>query len=192
MFLIGDEDANGNAPWAGWYEKWTACGAGLFRLVGASWTFYWGSVTREEKDQLLRAEWDQPPPEDKKAKGSEALWDRAQPHWHFDRGQLPKICVCPTPTSPPLPHPSSLEDLGAQPALVEVGSPVRPLEREAYQEISLSGLHLGMGGWDCPGSHPQCWQRKVEEPLDLLKWAKHTLQYAVAQFENLSAGEVAC
>jgi hypothetical protein len=58
------------------------------------------------------------------------------------------------------------------------------------QEVDLSAIHLGMGGWDHHDSFPECWQMQVEDNLSIVAtWAERCLLYATDQFPYLEAGE---
>lgn len=59
--------------WVSWYEEWFSQRGTRFTLRSAAITLYWGTHTA--KEQLLRAEWAEPP-----FHGGNA----GQPHWHTD------------------------------------------------------------------------------------------------------------
>ncbi len=84
--------------------------------------------------------------------------------------------------------PTELEELPCitQPELEEIGEPV------GLQELDLSGMHLGMGGWENHDAHPRCWQMEVSEDWQaLVRWAERTLQSAREQFQAVRATEIA-
>lgn len=69
-----DYDAS---AWISWHEEWISIRAQTFELKAAGLTLFWGPP--EDKRQIIRAEWAQPP----KHGG-----DGGQPHWHVDFDEI--------------------------------------------------------------------------------------------------------
>jgi len=167
--------------WANWHEEWLCEGRGVFDLIGAGWTFFWGVEGRLGQDQeVLRAEWDQV-----RHRGQSA----AQPHWHLDTGVM---------TAYTRPRRLSISSPGGRTDLEDLTSdqPPVPLEeigpRDGIQELDLSGMHLGMGGWQNDKDHPRCWQLQVADDCSgLVEWAERTLRSAIDQFPELRVRGVA-
>ena len=172
--LSRSADESENHAWAGWHEEWRCERTRQYDLVGAGWTFFWGIFGRLSKEQeIFRAEWDETA-----YRGGFA----PQPHWHVDTGIMvgytarPAIRVVSTADS------ASLVEIPASPrsALSEI------LPAEGVQELSLAGMHLGMGGWLNHTKHPEWWQCHVGEQLDpLVDWAERTLRSMIDQFGEL-------
>ncbi len=165
--------------WAGWHEEWHCEQRDEFDLIGAGWTFFWGVEGRLGREQqILRAEWDQI-----HRRGGFA----AQPHWHLDTGVMAGYSR-PVSRQVSASEPTVLEELTSdtESALEEIGDSV------GIQEIDLSGMHLGMGGWQNHNDHPRCWQREVSEDWEeLVLWAGRTLESACDQFGELKIIEIA-
>jgi hypothetical protein len=168
-------------PWAGWYEEWFCVQHKDFDLIGAGWTFFWGADGRLGREQeILRAEWDQVPETDDQKRyrrGGIA----AQPHWHLDTGVMAGYSR-PTPPVARSTEVIALEELAsdASPSLVEIG------QVSGIQELDISGMHLGMGGWRNHENHPRCWQTLLGANWnDLILWAEQTLRSARDQFSNV-------
>jgi hypothetical protein len=160
---------------AGWSDEWKKVPQDRFELVSASWTFFWGFAYRQPH-QLFRAEWD-----NVRQTGGHA----AQPHWHFDKELTVEIYR--EGRAPAAPARAVGEEVAGPAAreddLLELTSvPV-------LQELQLSGLHLGMGGWTNCGEGYACWQRRPDTFDSLLCWAVRTLEHARAQFPRLTRGE---
>jgi hypothetical protein len=164
--------------WAAWHEEWYCAQRNDFDLIGVGWTFFWGIEGRLGPDQeILRAEWDQVPETESQShrRGGNA----AQPHWHLDTGLMVGYT---RPISPAIRTAASGEleevapDVGS--ALIEIGRPT------GIQELSLSGMHLGMGGWRNHGDHPRCWQMPIDHDWrgPIVLWAEQTLRLARDQF----------
>jgi hypothetical protein len=167
--------------WAGWHEEWHCVQHNDFDLIGAGWTFFWGIDGRLRREQeILRAEWDQvPETEDQKryCRGGVA----AQPHWHLDTAIMAGYSR-PAPRVARVAETVELEEIisDAGPALVEIGQPI------GIQELDISGMHLGMGGWRNHDKHPRCWQMLVGQSwTDLILWAEQTLRSARDQFREV-------
>ena len=166
------------SAWAGWYEEWNSNGDGNFELVGACCTFYWGRWREEKKIQLLRAEWD-----NHARRGRNA----AQPHWHFDREILSVSSFARRDPQETLASQDGQERIPAdlEGGLLELDV-VSPLQR-----LSLSGVHLGMAGWEHNGAHPACWQLGMGGRADLVGWAVRCLEHTCSEFcRNLKVEEV--
>lgn len=164
--------------WASWHEDWKCSARSEFDLVGAGWTFFWGVDGRlNETQQILRAEWDQP-----LYRGVNV----AQPHWHIDTDLMVGY-VSPPCSQTGLDRPG-LEELpqGTPGTLIEITAP------EGIQEISISGMHLGMAGWGHHDHHPKCWQMLSAALLDeLVVWSCRTLRITQQEFARLRIGEQA-
>jgi hypothetical protein len=168
---LADEE---NQAWAGWHEEWLCVKSRQYGLVGAGWTFFWGILGRLTKEQqIFRAEWDEAEHRGRLA---------PQPHWHMDTNIM--VGYTPTPSSRRSADIDGLVELPSIPdcksALCEISPP------EGLQEISLGGMHLGMGGWSNHSNHPQWWQRHVGENWTALaEWAERTLRLAMDQLNEL-------
>jgi len=172
--------------WAGWHEEWHCEQRNEFDLIGVGWTFFWGVGGRLGREQeILRAEWDQVP--DAMDQFHRRGGSAAQPHWHLDTGIMAGYSR-PVSRQVPAGEPPVLEELASEieSALEEIGDSV------GIQEIDLSGMHLGMGGWQNHNDHPRCWQRQVSEDWgELILWAERTLESARDQFGELKIAEIA-
>jgi hypothetical protein len=157
--------------WAGWYEEWKATEGQKFNLVGLSWTFYWGVYLRP-RPIILRAEWDSLKYRNQRA---------AQPHWHINSALL-------IDSYHPIVRPSVLavapqegDDLEELPE--EIEEELEEIAPTGIQELSLTGMHLGMGGWEHSPDHPDCWRNELPTTWsDVTNWVKKTLVYATEQF----------
>lgn len=169
--------------WFGWYDEWKKVGADSYLFVGASMSFYLGYAGRD-KTQILRAEWDSTA-----IRASNA----AQPHWHVDtqlmvdfesRSFLPiqrddRYQVVTE---------GGLEELmpsQAENVLEELGASAN---ERSVQDLNMSGMHLGMGGWRNSSSHPACWQCPIEDHAQLIDWADFTLASVCDQFVRVRFG----
>ena len=165
---------NENQAWAGWHEEWLCSKSRQYELIGAGWTFFWGLYGRLAKEQeIFRVEWDETA-----HRGGFA----PQPHWHINTNIMIGYTKTPTARIPRPTGSASLVELpmASQPALYEI------LPAEGCQEVSLGGMHLGMGGWVNHTKHPECWQCHVGEKWDALaEWAERTLRSAIDQFGEL-------
>lgn len=162
--------------WAAWADEWQPEGHDSFHLVTAGWTFFWGTPHYDNKEQLLRAEWD-----NLLLRGGKA----AQPHWHFDRHLVPMVYLGSDELGEKQPSGETLEEL----RVPEDDMPLVQLSRgPALQDLHLSGLHLGMGGWTNSETHPDCWQFRVKHRDQLVRWAELTLSCATQEFEHRKAG----
>ena len=171
VFCLITQEQEDPTLWASWYEEWKVDSQqdDRFDLIALSWTFYWGVYNRH-RTNIIRADWD-------------ALYVRsqgaAQPHWHVDPSLLvnsytrirraPDIDAA-DDTLLELPHDyGGLEEIGQAPT--------------GLQEVSLGGMHLGMGGWNHPGEHPSCWRRNLPTAWqEITEWVRKTLEYATDQF----------
>lgn len=139
--------------WVSWHEQWLSVRGRSFELQSAGATVFWGPW--QEKRQLLRAEWAEPPSHSGKA---------AQPHWHADFEEFVDASYAAYGSM------GEIENLG-----IEQGDPTT-------FGISLSGCHLAMGGWRCTDVSGNPWQTCVGNELaHLSEWGKMTLNYIVAQ-----------
>ncbi len=176
VFPLHADRANERTLWVAWQEVWVSCAHGQarkFRLAAASWLFFWGQYARG-MEQLLRAEWAQPPDF-----GGHA----AQPHWHFDRSLLPRVYD----------H-GDLPEAGANgasesPAVGEAPATgaLAPM-LQGLQELTLEGLHLGMGGWNHDG--PRCWQCVPANTADVRLWAVRAMSDVRSQESSFRPGQV--
>ena len=171
-----DAISEGARLWWAWREEWKALSPNVFALVGAGFVFFWGDSRR--RAQVFRAEWD-----DFTQRGS----TRGQPHWHIDDKILAEASWIPAPKQ--LPH-SSVAEFD----IIEVDRTTEIQDYEAIETmsaepevsfVSLSGMHLYMGGWTHNSKKPpRCWQPRLD--LNELKsWATSTLDYVQRE-----AGEV--
>jgi hypothetical protein len=165
--LISEQPSwtDSNKPWVAWLEEWESAGNGTFRIVSASMTFFIGRANRNDKLQLLRAEWDLPDYRGLKA---------AQPHWHVD--------------SPSQPSP---EDIGLESelethALIDLDAMGNEPESNTRTESTpdISGFHLGMAGWHHGPRCPECWQLPITADA-VTNWAIQTILYAKSQMTRL-------
>jgi hypothetical protein len=167
-------DSYEDAAWAGWHEEWLCMNSKEYDLVGAGWTFFWGLSGRLAKEQeIFRAEWDETA-----HRGGVA----PQPHWHLDTDIMVGYTRVPRARAPRPTGPAGLIELplASQPAANEI------LPAEGCQELSLAGMHLGMGGWSNHSKHPEWWQCHVREDWGALAdWAERTLRSTIDQFTEL-------
>lgn len=173
------------AVWVGWYEQWEIRGTisdrTRFCLIGASLTFYWGYGGREKRT-MLRAEWDQI---DERARSA------PQPHWHVGRDLVLDVNV-PARVFRAIDETAALtaDDDGASGDLVELSTPNSSPDLEelrsadGLQELVVQGMHLGMGWWKNATTHPDCWQRSLQDSSVLVDWVDNTLASAIHQFGN--------
>lgn len=167
--------------WTSWHEEWMSRGDGDLGFVAAAWTYYWGTYARD-KTQLFRAEWD--------------TLDRprgqaAQPHWHIDRKLLEIVSPALAAREGGASEQGALVELETDrsvDALEELGAGLPSLSSEALQELDLAHLHLGMGGWDHPGTTPDCWRRSVRTANDIVDWADNALRLSMSELTRLRNG----
>jgi hypothetical protein len=50
--------------------------------------------------------------------------------------------------------------------------------------LTISRIHLGMGGWTGEGAKNACWQSYPEDDASIRRWAIRTLEYSREQFAN--------
>jgi len=144
-------DALSSRYWVSWFEDWRVKEAKKeWALCTAGWSVFVGPPN-QQKQQLIRAEWDQLP-----IAGSPHT---GQPHWHVDR--FPRLDTAA--------YDSAAVAVPNEPSLV--------LANAADGTSELAGLHLAMGTWNEGLDHPQCWQRSVRIPDDAVAWAVRTLKY---------------
>ncbi|MDP8237784.1 MAG: hypothetical protein P9X24_01725 [Candidatus Hatepunaea meridiana] len=173
--------------WFSWHEEWKRTAdrkmeKEKFVLVDAGWTFFWG-IRQRDKDQIFRAEWGQFPYCGKTA---------PQPHWHIDPDLMVTIHpLLSEPQTIPRSDSSNLEELlvtEEETALETIPDEhiLSSTTTESIQDISMQGMHLGMGGWKGKGRDHQHWQYQIEENnLDeLVEWSERVLQSAIRQFEE--------
>jgi hypothetical protein len=181
-----DRDRGGRAPvipffppsdllsstvWMSWFERWDRDEGGALHVRNVSATFYWGVANRKRK-QLLRAEWDA---------SDHSPVTAAQPHWQVDTELIGDAYMA-TVALPEMPSSDSLVEL----PLDDNGRELVELTPSGVHEISLSRLHLGMGGWQNASSHPACWKHNVGvNNSTLALWAERTLRHAADQFISL-------
>lgn len=154
VFLLAQREA---APcfWVSWLESWEALGSKCFRLEVASWTFFRGYQSRDQKLQLFRAEWS--------ATTSQSC-KNPQPHWNIDQGRE---------------HSAGVDQ--DQTALRELTE----LNVDYTVACDLSKIHFGMGGWLNGCQHPQCWQCEFDDLDEFVKWSMRTLALAKEELHCL-------
>lgn len=145
--------------WVSWYEAWLKQNSSNFILLNAGWTLFEGLPGNQDKNQVLRAEWDQLP-----LKGNIRA---GHPHWHFDH----ELFIFTEP-----------DKVEIAPGLVEISAE----ETFAMQESTSVGfIHLAMGTWNKGMDHPQCWQRDYEDDCQQLRdWCIKTLIYLKEQIQG--------
>lgn len=142
--------------WVGWHETWLKQDSVNYLLLNAGWTLFEGLPGNEDKDQVLRVDWDQLP-----HRGSNRA---GQPHWHFDHHLF--ISVEP-------------DKVQVAPGLVEVNTTGVSAATGAG---SVGSIHLAMGTWNRDIPHPKCWQRTYEDDCRQLRdWCVKTLKYLKEQ-----------
>lgn len=142
--------------WISWYEEWISVRGMTFELRSVGLTVFWGPA--QDKRQLIRAEWAEPP-----SHGGAA----AQPHWHADFEEF---------VDPAFADETALAEIDDQ--RYEHPSP----SQSALFGISLSGCHLAMGGWERTDIDDNPWQACVGTDLSrLTTWATTTLTYVITQ-----------
>jgi hypothetical protein len=161
--------------WVSWGETWRATGAGKFLFKGAGWHVYCGH-NAEERQLLLRAEWDAPSPPD--------LQNAGQPHWHVHRvlelpwsGRNDRIEM-------PLESLEALESLDELSGLTDpaVSPEFGAGAAGALSHSDLHRFHLGMAGWHYPGEYPACWQCPTGDVCETLRrWSIAALLYIRGQ-----------
>lgn len=170
VFALPELDPLSGTVWFSWHEEWSPDGPRFLDLYTASLTFFWGRTGRK-KGQVLRAEWDH------KDSGL-----AAQPHWHVDAAFLLELREMLPPPSIPI----EFQEEGTGDAPIEEIPSSLPANTE-LREIDLSGLHLGMGGWENAAETPDWWQRRASTGVALAIWAERTLSYARDQFRRLQS-----
>jgi hypothetical protein len=120
--------------------------------LSAGWTLFEGPPGNQDKDQVLRVDWDQLPRRGSKRAG--------QPHWHFDH----ELFIATEPDR---------AEVG--PGLVEVNTAGASVTTKLG---SIGSIHLAMGAWNTNAGHPECWQRSCNDDCrDLRDWCVKTLKY---------------
>jgi hypothetical protein len=174
VFCLLPHDILAPTLWSSWHEKWKSCGNKKFVLLEASLTFFWG-VSSAIEQQLYRAEWSFPSQTDGKA---------AQPHWHFD-------ATIPMSINPNDESQKTIQETPKN--LIELPSSKAASHRElidaeqVLKEGSLSGLHLGQGGWKNGETHPKRWQCEMSELKDLSEWVICVLELSRSEFEGVKS-----
>ncbi len=178
VFMVKQFTDQNRGVWAGWNEEWVSESGGEFGLIAASWTFFWGIEGQEQKAQILRAEWDQI-----ERRGGIA----PQPHWHVDSELTIPLLINRITTYDIDETPVELEELPVQSdqngleEIVTIGG---------LQDIDISGMHLGMSGWQNAKEHPACWQSQIgNEWNELVIWAERVLYSIIEQFGRLRIGD---
>jgi len=165
------------AAWVGWYEEWRRQGAkgGTFDLVGASMTFFWGYINRE-RTELLRAEWDT----EHRGGGITA----AQPHWHVDSDI---VLLHAESVRAHLDSESDTEEALMELEMEEVSALEEVNKQPPRAKLSLSPMHLGMGGWSHGKANPGRWQCKVRDNdiTAFVDWAHVTLDYVIQEIGRI-------
>jgi len=161
VFALHPNDADGELTgryWVGWFEEWQVQAARQdFVLRTAAWSVFAGPPN-QQKQQIIRAEWDQIPITGRALSG--------QPHWHVDRFPPIQTAVYePAPVVAPV-ETNLLLACGANGA------------------SELGYLHLAMGAWNGQQGHPECWQRWAKKPEDVVTWGVRTLQYLQSEFRG--------
>ena len=178
VFPVKPFDEFGKGLWAGWQEEWVCQGGDHFDLKGAGWTFFWDIMGKDEKIQILRAEWDQI-----NFQGGHA----PQPHWHVDTEFMIPFQKTKSNHTYLIEGSSELEEISISvehSTLEELQPPFH------LQDVYISGMHLGMGGWQNQSSHPACWQRSVNgQWVELIVWAERVLSSAIHQFDEMKLGD---
>ena len=153
-------DALSSRYWVGWFEEWQVRAARQdLGLRTAAWSVFAGPPN-QQKQQIIRAEWDQLPSTGRTLSG--------QPHWHVDRFPPIQTAVYePAPVVAPV-ETNLLLVCGANGA------------------SELGRLHLAMGAWNGQQKHPECWQRCAKKPEDVVTWGARTLQYLQSEFRGTS------
>ena len=164
--------------WAGWNEEWVSESNAEFGLIGASWTFFWGTEVQEQKAQILRAEWDQI-----ERRGGIA----PQPHWHVGSELMVPLPIKQVATYDMDETPVELEEINVQ---FDQSSLEEIFTHDVLQDIDISGMHLGMSGWKNAKQHPACWQFQIRNELnELVIWAERVLYSIIEQFGRLRIGD---
>jgi hypothetical protein len=143
--------------WVSWFEEWQVVARQDLHLCTAGWSVFAGPPD-QQKQQILRAEWDQLPDTGSPRSG--------QPHWHLDR--FPRIEAAADDTA------GAAAPAEAALALVD----------RVDGASELAGLHLAMGTWNGKRKHPECWQRQAGKTDDLLIWGVRTLEYLQSELES--------
>lgn len=189
--------------WWAWREEWKSTAIESLALVGAGFVFFWGDDV--SRAQVFRAEWDDPA-----HRGEEV----GQPHWHIDDAILAEawrrptairasgsglasasalaaspVAVVPADEAPPLSHDTeALADYDAIESLGEAAT-IEPadyasLESTAVSIVSVSGMHLYMGGWGNQPDPPGCYHATLDYDR-LVHWAGRTLTYVRREAERI-------
>lgn len=142
--------------WASWHEVWRKKDSSNYVLLNAGWTVFEGLRGNQDKEQVLRADWDQLP-----HKGSRRA---GQPHWHFDH----ELFISDEP-----------DKVEIAPGLVEIKTDTGS---GMAKPVSVGFIHLAMGAWNNDADHPECWQRTYEDDCQQLRdWCVKTLKYLKEQ-----------
>jgi len=178
VFIVKQFTDQNRGVWAGWNEEWVSESGAEFGLIGASWTFFWGIEGQEQKAQILRAEWDQI-----ERRGGIA----PQPHWHVDSELVTPLPIKYVATYDIGETPVELEELPVQ---IDQNGLEEIVTIEGLQGIDISGMHLGMSGWQNAEKHPACWQSQIGNEWDeLVIWAERVLYSIIEQFDRLRIGD---
>lgn len=175
--LMPEAPFDAPCAWFGWFERWRKANANRHQLESVSATFFWGFQGRPDKQQLLRAEWDC---EEVAAQKS------AQPHWQFDSTYewIYESRSVQQRRTPPIEEPVELIEVIEDAPLVEVGAMFA-------QELSVSGMHLGMAGWENAQQADRWWRLGMpHQPTTLVRWAERTLRHVAEQFSWFSAKQI--
>lgn len=158
-----------NCWWVSWQDKWTTKPSRQIELREASLTFFWGTERDPDKDQILRAEWEEPP-----MHGQEHA---AQPHWHIDPGKAGGSARADLTAEMLV---TSRQNLADAP-LEDLSSPI------ISRQLNTANLHLAMGGWELADIADNCWQKRVANDLNkLATWADKTLEYTIRQLRGVT------
>ncbi len=142
--------------WVSWHETWLKQNSTNYVLLNAGWTLFEGLPGNQDKNQVLRVDWDQLP-----HKGSPRA---GHPHWHFDD----KLFIFAQP-----------DKTEVASGLVEVNTPAASA---MAKPLSVGFIHLAMGAWNEGEDHPKCWQRTYEDDCRQLRdWCVKTLMYLKEQ-----------
>jgi hypothetical protein len=151
--------------WVSWRAVWESAGRSQFELCEIGMKFFWGPPRQRGKDQILRAEWAEPP------RGGDA----GQPHWHIDPwGRQPERNR--------LKSSADVDDI----AFADIGAE-KPsgFGAETGRTIDTSSLHLGMAGWTLCDMPDNPWQRQVGDDLGaVLVWTDGILGYVRRQLSR--------
>lgn len=154
--LCSSSNSYSSRFWISWHETWLKENSSNYILLNSGWTLFSGLQGNQEKNQILRVEWDQLPYQGNERAG--------HPHWHFDHE---------------LSIPIQLERIKV------VSDDLTEIIETPYEEdplVSVGFIHLAMGAWNASEEHPKCWQRNYgNDCRQLQDWCIKTLKYLKEQ-----------